>query len=129
MFTEINKLYGNYSDKEKAKISQNRLREKERKSLNLFARKSRRNGNAWQDDNFSDRFMSASNQRRTAKRGLFNKSNDEYDECAMPHTFDELYKHYDEQKRMIEQKQNKMKRMKDKLYWFKKEFKYKIEQN
>merc|ERR1719397_282 len=37
-----------------------------------------------------------------------------------PHTFDELYKHYDEQKRLIEQKQNKMQRMKSKLNWFKK---------
>merc|ERR1719411_2195068 len=58
-------------------------------------------------------------------RKLFNKRNDaaaedEFDESVMPHTFDELYKHYDEQKRLIQQKQNKMKRMKNKLYWFKK---------
>merc|ERR1712241_878373 len=37
-----------------------------------------------------------------------------------PHTFDELYQHYDEQKRLIEQKQNKMQRMRNKLNWFKK---------
>merc|ERR1712228_758181 len=58
-------------------------------------------------------------------RKLFHKRNDaddedEFDESVMPHTFDELYKHYDEQKRLIQQKQNKMKRMKNKLNWFKK---------
>ena len=81
----------------------------------------------WQNNHFSKDFMNASKLRRSARK-LFNKRNDgddegdedEFDESVMPHTFDELYKHYDEQKRLIQQKQNKMNRMKNKLYWFKK---------
>ena len=109
-YLEIKKLYGNYSDNERKKIAQNQRKEKERKFL--FSRRSRGGDNVWQNSNFSDEFMSGS------KRRLF--KNDDYDEMNMPHTFDELYKHYDQQKRLIQQKQNKMKRMKDKLYWFRK---------
>jgi len=122
---EIKKLYKNYSDNERVKIAENQQKERERKKKRTWG------DNVWQSNNFSDKFMSASKQRQNqkmssnSKRKLFgsNKGNigsDNFDDIPTPHTFDELYKHYDEQKRLIQEKQNKMKRMKNKLYWFRK---------
>merc|ERR1712154_601304 len=98
-------------------------KEQERKTFSSFSKL--KGVNLWQSSNFSDDFMSASNARRNQKmknssmRKLF-KRNDDLEEHAVPHTFDELYKHYDEQKRLIQQKQNKMNRMKNKMLWFRK---------
>merc|ERR1712129_271612 len=87
-------------------------------------RKHNKEQNVWQNNHFSKDFMNASKLRRSARK-LLNKNDadsddNELDESMTPHTFDELYKHYDEQKRLIQQKQNKMNRMKNKLQWFKK---------
>eukprot|EP01083_Nonionella_stella_P293374 997672_1 len=122
---EIKKLYRNYSDDERQKIKENQTRQRERKFL--FSRKSKSDSNLWERNNFSDEFISASNKRnKTLNNSRFksifglNKRDNEIDNRTMPHTFDELYKHYDQQKRLIEQKQARMNGMKNRLYWFRK---------
>jgi len=117
---EIKKLYKNYSDKERTKIAENQQREKARKAASRHLRRDI----AWEYEtgNFSEEFIAASDRRRhSPKRRESDRFDDENElDSAMPTTFDELYKHYDAERRLLEQKQNKMQRMKKKLYWFKK---------
>jgi len=122
---EIKKLYKSYSDKERVKIAENQKRERARKSASRHLRRDI----AWEYEtgNFSEEFISASNRRRQSpkRRDTDDPSERRYDDEneldeTLPTTFDELYKHYDAERRLLEQKQNKMQRMKKKLYWFKK---------
>jgi len=131
---EIKKLYKNYSDKERHKIAANQQRERERKFLSSRTgrtpRRSRRDITwEYETGNFSEEFITASNKRRNSPNHLdrshrTNRSdrymNENELDPTMPSTFDELYKHYDAERRLLEQKQNKMQRMRNKLYWFKK---------
>eukprot|EP00485_Elphidium_margaritaceum_P003405 CAMPEP_0202695726 /NCGR_PEP_ID=MMETSP1385-20130828/9250_1 /ASSEMBLY_ACC=CAM_ASM_000861 /TAXON_ID=933848 /ORGANISM="Elphidium margaritaceum" /LENGTH=453 /DNA_ID=CAMNT_0049351803 /DNA_START=59 /DNA_END=1420 /DNA_ORIENTATION=- len=128
---EIKSLYANYSDKERVKIDRNQQREKQRKSL--FTDRSKQNDeNVWENGGFSKQFIAASREQRqknvlqdtknvaTSSANKDDGDEEEEEEEDAAHTFDALYKHYDAQKRLIEQKQNKMQRMKNKLYWFRK---------
>jgi len=109
--SEIKKLYKNYSDGERLKIARNQKQNRARKAP------------LWRSGDFSKEFISASKQQQRRRETADPEIDGEaaLDEVNMaPHTFDELYQHYDQQKRLIEQKQNKMQRMRNKLNWFKK---------
>jgi len=113
---EIKELYGNRTDSER----QNKSRRFRRDS-------------AWEYEtgNFSEEFITASNRRAEgdgssddAKRG---DSDGDGDDTApndadppIPSTFEALHERFEAERRCIEQRQNKIQRMRKKLWWFRK---------